>query len=97
MILRVAYAGISFEAAMTRDQAERLARLMEQAKPTRPAGVLKALLEFHDGAGRIVAVWTDRDTLDRYLAEASVPRGTELMRQIGLEPEVRRFDVLALG
>ena len=39
----------------------------------------------------------DRDTLDRYLAEASVPRGTELMREIGLEPEVRRFDVLALG
>jgi hypothetical protein len=33
MILRASYAGISFEAAMTRDQAERLARLMEQAKP----------------------------------------------------------------
>jgi hypothetical protein len=93
----MAYAGISFEAAMTRDQADRLATLMEQAKPTRPAGVVKALLEFQEGRGRILAVWTDRDTLDRYLAEAPVPRGTELMREIGLEPEVRMFDVLALG
>jgi hypothetical protein len=91
------HAGISFEAPMTRDQAEQLARLMEEARPTRPAGVLKALLEFDDGRGRLVAVWTDRETLDRYLAEAPVPRGTELMRKIGLEPEVRRFDVLELG
>ena len=26
-----------------------------------------------------------------------VPRGTELMRKIGVEPEVRTFDVLELG
>ena len=91
------YAGISFEAAMTRDQAEQLATLMEEARPTRPEGVLKALLEFHDGRGRLVAVWKDGDTLDRYLAEAPVPRGTERMRKLGLEPEVRRFDVLELG
>jgi len=91
------YAGISFEAPMTRDQAEQLATLMEEARPSRPTGVLKALLEFDDGRGRLVAVWNDRDTLDRYLAEVSVPRGTELMRQVGLEPEVRRFDVLELG
>ncbi len=91
------YAGISFEAPMTRDQAEQLARLMEEARPTRPAGVVKALLEFSDGRGRLVAVWIDRETLDRYLAEAPVPRGTELMRKIGLEPEVRTFDVLELG
>ena len=91
------YAGISFEAAMTRDQAEQLAGLMEEARPTRPAGVVKALLEFDAGRGRLVAVWSDRDTLDRYLEEVSVPRGTELMRMIGLEPEVQRFDVLELG
>jgi len=91
------YAGISFEAPMTRDQAEQLATLMQEARPSRPTGVLKALLEFDDGRGRLVAVWNDRDTLDRYLAEVSVPRGTELMRQVGLEPEVRRFDVLELG
>jgi len=91
------HAGISFEAPMTREQAGQLARLMEEGRPTRPAGVLKALLEFHDGRGRLVAVWTDRETLDRYLAEAPVPRGTELMREIGLEPEVRTFDVLELG
>ena len=91
------HAGISFEAPMTRDQAEQLARLMDEARPTRPAGVLQALLEFEDGSGRLVAVWKDRETLDRYLAEVAVPRGTELMRKIGLEPEVRRFDVLELG
>jgi hypothetical protein len=91
------HAGISFEAPMTRDQAEQLAALMQEARPTRPSGVLKALLEFEDGRGRLVAVWKDRDTLDRYLAEVAVPRGTELMRQVGLEPEVRRFDVLELG
>jgi hypothetical protein len=89
--------GISFEAAMTPEQAEQLAKLMVEARPTRPAGVLTALLEFDDGRGRLVAVWKDRETLDRYLAEAPVPRGTELMRKIGLEPAVRRFDVLELG
>jgi hypothetical protein len=91
------HAGISFEAAMTPDQAEQLAALMVEARPTRPSGVLTALLEFNDGRGRLVAVWKDHNTLDRYLAEVSVPRGTELMRKIGLEPEVRRFDVPELG
>jgi hypothetical protein len=91
------HAGISFEAAMTREQAEQLANLMEEARPTRPAGVVTALLEFDAGRGRLVAVWSDGETLDRYLAENAVPRGTELMRAIGLEPEVRRFDVPELG
>jgi hypothetical protein len=93
----VALAGISFEASMTREQAEQLARLMEEGRPTRPAGVISASLEFNDGHGRLVAVWHDRDTLERYLAEAPVPRGTELMRKIGVEPEVRTFDVLEFG
>ncbi len=91
------YAGISFEADMTRDQADRLARLMVEGRPTRPAGVLSATLEYRNGRGRLVAVWRDRDTLDRYLSEAPVPRGTELMRKVGLEPEVETFDVLELG
>ena len=82
---------------MTRDQAESLARLMAEGKPTRPAGVLSATLEFRDGRGRLVAVWKDRDTLDRYLAEAPVPRGTELMRKVGLEPDVTTFEILELG
>jgi len=64
---------------------------------TRPEGVVTALLEHEGGHGRLVAVWRDRETLDRYLAEADVPRGTELMRKLGLEPDVRRFDVLDLG
>lgn len=82
---------------MTLDQAVELARLMQQARPTRPDGVLSASLEFRDGRGRLVAVWKDRDTLDRYLSEAPVPRGTELMRKIGLEPEVETFDILEFG
>ncbi|HEV3404001.1 MAG TPA: hypothetical protein VG073_06895 [Gaiellaceae bacterium] len=93
----MAYAGISFEAAMTREQAEELAQLMVHARPTRPAGVVTASLELHDGVGRLVAIWQDAETLERYLAEAPVPRGTELMRKIGLEPVVERFDVLELG
>jgi hypothetical protein len=93
----MAHAGISFEASMTRDQAEQLARLMDEGRPTRPAGVVNASLEFRDGHGRLVAVWRDRKTLDRYLAETPVPRGTELMRKVGLEPEVRTFDVLDFG
>lgn len=93
----MSHAGISFEAAMTLDQAVELARLMQQARPTRPDGVLSASLEFRDGRGRLVAVWKDRDTLDRYLSEAPVPRGTELMRKIGLEPEVETFDILEFG
>ena len=97
MIPRVTRVGISFEAPMTRDQAARLAQLMDEARPTRPSGVVNASLEFHDGLGRLVAVWKDRDTLDRYLAEAPVPRGTELMRKIGLEPEVTTFDILEFG
>lgn len=82
---------------MTPDQAYELARLMEEARPTRPAGVETAFLEYAGGRGRLVAVWKDAETLDRYLAEAPVPRGTELMRKIGLEPEVRRLDILEIG
>jgi hypothetical protein len=93
----VSYAGISFEAAMTQEQARKLARLMEDGRPTRPAGVVTALLEYKDGRGRLLAVWESRETLDRYLAEADVPRGTELIRRIGLEPDVETFDVLELG
>ena len=93
----MAYAGISFEAAMTREQAQELAQLMAEGRSTRPAGVVTASLELHDGVGRLVAIWQDGETLDRYLTEAPVPRGTELMRKVGLEPEVERFDVLELG
>lgn len=82
---------------MTREQAEELAELMVDARPTRPEGVLTASLEHADGTGRLVAIWRSAEALDAYLAEAPVPRGTELFRRIGLEPEVERFDVLELG
>jgi hypothetical protein len=70
---------------------------MQETKPTRPAAVITAALEYRKGRGRIVAVWKDRDSLDRYLSEAQIPRGTELMRKVGLEPQVKTFDVLELG
>jgi hypothetical protein len=44
----VSYAGISFEADMTTEQAGELARLMEQGRATRPEGVVTALLEYVD-------------------------------------------------
>ena len=97
MIRAVAHAGISFSASMTREQAEQLARLMAEARPTRPADVVTASLELHEGVGRLVAIWQDAETLDSYLAEAPVPRGTELMRKVGLEPVIERFDILDLG
>ena len=86
-----------FEAEMSTEQARRLAELMEEGRPTRPEGVLTALLLHDDGVGRLVAVWRDRETLERYLAEAEVPRGTELMRKVGVEPSLRVVDVLELG
>lgn len=86
-----------FEARMGREQAERLAELMQEGRATRPAGVLTAGLLVDGDLVRLVAFWKDRETLDRYLASAPVPRGTELMRKVGAEPQVRIADVLELG
>jgi hypothetical protein len=86
-----------FEARMSSEQAGRLAQLMEEGRSTRPAGVLTASLLYEDGMGTLVAYWKDRETLDAYLATADVPRGTELMRKVGVEPEMRVVDVLDLG
>ena len=86
-----------FEASMTRGQAEHLAELMQEHRPTRPEGVLTAALEFDGDAARLTAFWRDRETLDAYLATGAVPRGTELMRKVGAEPTFRIADVLDLG
>ena len=86
-----------FEAKLSREQAARLAELMKEGRPGRPKGVLTAVLTVEDGLGRLTAVWKDRDTLDRYLSEAPVPRGTELMRAVGAEPSVRIVEVLEYG
>lgn len=86
-----------FEASMSREQAERLAQLMEEARPTRPGGVLTAALLVDGEAVQLIAFWKDRETLDQYLATAPVPRGTELMRKVGVEPELRIVDALELG
>ncbi len=86
-----------FEARMSREQAERLAVLMQEGRGTRPEGVVTAALLVDGDLVRLVAFWRDRDTLDRYLSVATVPRGTELMRKVGAEPEVRIVEVLELG
>ncbi len=89
--------GIAFEAVLTRDQAQRLATLMVEARPTRHEGVLTASLEYDDGRARLVAIWRDEQALSDYLQDGAVPRGTELMRAVGAEPAVSRFEVLELG
>jgi hypothetical protein len=86
-----------FEATMPRDQAERLAELMDEARPTRPAGVVAAALHVEGEDVRLVAYWRDRETLDAYLATVDVPRGVELMRKVGVEPAWRIVDVLDFG
>lgn len=86
-----------FEAKLSREQAERLAELMQERRPTRPEGVLTAILLVEGELARLVAVWKDRDTLDRYLSVTPVPRGTELMRRVGAEPAVSLVEVLECG
>jgi hypothetical protein len=86
-----------FEAQMSREQAAKLAELMQAGRPTRPSGVETASLLYEDGVARLVAYWADKDTLERYLAEAPVPRGTELMRNVGVEPSMRIVEVFELG
>ena len=86
-----------FEAKMSREQADRLAELMQEHRPTRPAGVLTAALLVDGEDVQLVAVWQDRETLQEYLDSGAVPRGTELMRKVGVEPELRVVDVLELG
>jgi quinol monooxygenase YgiN len=86
-----------FEAKMSREQAEQLAELMAEHRPTRPAGVLAAALLVDGEDVRLVAIWRDRETLQEYLDSGVVPRGTELMRKVGVEPEMRVADVLEFG
>ena len=86
-----------FEAKLSREQGEWLAELMKEGLATRPQGVLTAVLLVEGELTRLVAVWKDRDTLDRYLSTTPVPRGTELMRRVGAEPAVRLVEVLECG
>jgi quinol monooxygenase YgiN len=86
-----------FEARMSAEQARQLADLMREARPTRPEGVVTAALHVEDDDVKLVAYWRDRETLDAYLATTDVPRGVELMRKVGVEPDWRVVDVLELG
>ena len=86
-----------FEARMSREQSDRLAEPMREGKATRPAGVVTAALLVDGEVVRLIAFWADRETLDRYLAVAQVPRGTELMRKVGVEPTLTIVEVPELG
>lgn len=86
-----------FEAALSAEQAAELARLMEEGRPTRPAGVLTVALLYDGDRGQLVAIWKSRDALEQYVAETEVPRGRELMRRVGVEPTMTVVDVLDLG
>jgi quinol monooxygenase YgiN len=86
-----------FKATMSREQAAQLAELMRDGLATRPEGVLTAALLVDGDLVRLVAFWKDRETLEAYLATAPVPRGTELMRKVGVEPELRVVEVLEFG
>jgi hypothetical protein len=82
-----------FEAELDAAQAADLARLMDEGRPTRPEGVVTATL-LHDGSrARLVAVWKSRDALERYLASTPVPRGEELLRKVGAQPQLTVVDV----
>jgi hypothetical protein len=86
-----------FEARMTRGQAETLAMLMREGRTTRPGGVLTASLLYENDVASLIAVWRSRDMLDRYLSITAVPRGTELMRAVGVEPSFRVVETLECG
>ena len=83
-----------FEAELSPEQAADLARLMDEGRPTRPAGVVTATLLYDGSQGRLVAMWQSRAVLEAYLAETAVPRGLELMRKVGAEPSMTIVDVL---
>ena len=86
-----------FEATMSRGQVEQLAELMHEARPTRPEGVVTAALLVEGETVQLVAFWRDRETLDAYLTTVDVPRGVELMRKAGVEPEWRIVEAMELG
>ncbi len=85
------------EARLSEEQAERLAELMVEGRPTRPGGVVTAALLYEKGTGTLIACWESREALEAYLTDVDVPRGVELMRRVGAEPTLRVVDLLELG
>ena len=83
-----------FEAELDAAQAAGVARLTDEHRPTRPDGVVTAMLLYDGAVATLVAVWRSRDELEQYLATTDVPRGRELMRKVGVEPSNRVVDVL---
>lgn len=77
-----------FEATLTPEQTDALARLMREHVDTRPSEVELATLLVEDETVRLIAYWRSVEALDAYLASGQVPRGTALMREVGAEPTV---------
>lgn len=86
-----------FEAELSPEQISALAERMKGGREERPAGVMTAMLLVEDGRARLIAIWANQDKLDRYLAMAPVPRGTELFRTVGAEPTFKIAQVAELG
>lgn len=82
-----------FQAEMNTEQAAQVAELMREHKETRPADVVLATLHVDGNQVALVAYWRSREALDAYLATGETPRGTALMREVGVEPTMRVVDV----
>jgi len=86
---------------MGREQARRLAQLMQERIARRAPAVLNATLLWEadpaPGVGRFIAVWESRDAWERYLSSVAVPGATEMMREVGAEPTLRVIPALYCG
>ena len=52
-----------------------------------------AALHLEGEQAALVAYWETREALEAYLATGETPRGTAIMREVGVEPTVRIVDV----
>jgi hypothetical protein len=97
-----------FEAPMSREQADGLAKLMRDNLGQRAPEVLGAMLTWEPapptpppeqlsaalGTGRLTAVWESEEAWERYRSSVDVPRAAEYMRMVGAEPTLTVMPVL---
>jgi hypothetical protein len=61
-----------------------------------PDGLLSsALLRGRDGAWQITTVWRDREALDTMRARPEPPAAPRVFREVGAEPHLAVFEVVA--
>ncbi len=83
-----------FEASMSREQADQLAKLMRDNLGQRAPAVLGAMLDYDGSVARLTAVWESQDAWDRYRSSVEVPKAAEYMRMVGAEPTLTVVPVL---